>query len=56
VETRKHRLNKGSVQRERGGSGVASTIGTLYGDVVMGVLLSFDETAIFYIDLNSAPS
>jgi hypothetical protein len=39
-----------------GGSGVASTIGTLYGGVVMGVLLSFDEAAILYRDFNSAPS
>jgi hypothetical protein len=29
-----------------GGSGVTSTQGTLYGGVVMGVLLSFDEAAI----------
>ncbi len=38
---------KGIVSSEKvGGSGVASTIGTLYGGVVMGVLLSFDEAAI----------
>ncbi len=39
-----------------GGSGVTSTLGTWYGGVVMGVLLSFDEAAILYRDFNSAPS
>ncbi len=38
-----------------GGSGVTSTPGTCYGDVVMGVLLSFTEAAILYRDFNSAP-
>ncbi len=37
---------KGSDQREIGGSGVTSTLGTWYGGVVMGVLLSFNEAAI----------
>ncbi len=37
-------------------SGVASTLGTWYGGVVMGVLLSFDDAAIVYRDFNSAPS
>jgi hypothetical protein len=39
-----------------GGSGVTSTLGTWYGGVVMGVLLSFNEAAILYRDFNSAPS
>jgi hypothetical protein len=39
-----------------GGSGVTSALGTWYGGVVMGVLLSFDEAAILYRDFNSAPS
>ncbi len=39
-----------------GGSGITSALGTWYGGVVMGVLLSFDEAAILYRDLNSAPS
>ncbi len=39
-----------------GGSRVTSVLGTWYGDVVMGVLLSFDEAAILYRDFNSAPS
>ncbi len=39
-----------------GGSGVTSTLGTWYGGVVMGVLLSFYEAAILYRDFNSAPS
>jgi hypothetical protein len=39
-----------------GGSGVTSTLGTWYGGVVMGVLLSFNEAAILYSDFNSAPS
>ncbi len=39
-----------------GGSGVTSTLGTWYGGVVMGVLLSFNEAAILYRDINSAPS
>ncbi len=47
---------KGSDQREIGGSGVTSTLGTWYGGVVMGVLLSFNEAAILYRDFNSAPS
>ncbi len=38
------------------GSGVTSTLGTWYGGVVMGVLLSFNEAAILYRDFNSAPS
>ncbi len=38
-----------------GWSGVASALVTWYGGVVMGVLLSFDEAAILYRDLNSAP-
>ncbi len=39
-----------------GGPGVTSTLGTWYGGVVMGVLLSFNEAAILYRDFNSAPS
>ncbi len=39
-----------------GGSGVTSTLGTWYGGVVMGVLLSFNEAAILDRDFNSAPS
>jgi hypothetical protein len=39
-----------------GGSGVTSTLGTWYGGVVMGVLLSFNEAAILYRDFNSVPS
>jgi hypothetical protein len=39
-----------------GGSGVTSTLGTWYGSVVMGFLLSFNEAAILYKDFNSAPS
>jgi hypothetical protein len=39
-----------------GGSGLTSTLGTWYGGVVMGVLLSFDEAAILYRDFNNAPS
>ncbi len=39
-----------------GGSKVTSTLGTWYGGVVMGVLLSFNEAAILYRDFNSAPS
>ena len=39
-----------------GWSGVTSTLGTWYGGVVMGVLLSFNEAAILYRDFNSAPS
>ena len=39
-----------------GESGVASTLGTWYEGVVMGVLLPFDEAAILYRDFNSAPS
>ncbi len=39
-----------------GESGVTSTLGTWYGGVVMGVLLSFNEAAILYRDFNSAPS
>jgi hypothetical protein len=39
-----------------GWSGVASTLGTRYGGVVMGVFLSFDEAAILFRDFNSAPS
>jgi hypothetical protein len=38
------------------GSGVTSTLGTWYGGVVMGILLSFNEAAILYRDFNSAPS
>jgi hypothetical protein len=38
-----------------GGSGVISTLGTWYGSVVMGVLLTFNEAAIFYRDFNCAP-
>ncbi len=38
------------------GSGVTSTLGTWYGGVVMGVLLSFNEAAILYRDFNSALS
>ncbi len=38
------------------GSGVTSTLGTWYGGVVMGVLLSFNEAAILYRDFNSAPT
>jgi hypothetical protein len=47
---------KGSDQRENRGSGVASTLSTWYGGVVMGVLFSFNEAAILYRDFNSAPS
>ncbi len=39
-----------------GGSGVTSTLGTSYGGVVMGVLLSFNEAAILYRYFNSAMS
>ncbi len=39
-----------------GGSGVTSTLGTWYGGVVMGVLLSFNEVAILHRDFNSVPS
>jgi hypothetical protein len=39
-----------------GGSGGTSTLGTWYGGVVMGVLLSSNEAAILYRDFNSAPS
>jgi hypothetical protein len=39
-----------------GGSGVTSTLGTWYGDVVMGDLLSFNKAAILYRDFNRAPS
>jgi hypothetical protein len=39
-----------------GGSGITSALGTWYGGVVMGVLLSFDEAAILYRDINSASS
>ncbi len=39
-----------------GGYGVTSTLGTWYGGVVMGVLLSINEAAILYRDFNSAPS
>jgi hypothetical protein len=39
-----------------GWCGVASTLRTWYGGVVMGVLLSFDEAAILYRDFNSTPS
>jgi hypothetical protein len=39
-----------------GGSGVTSALGTWYGGVVMGVLLSFDEAAILSRYFNSAPS
>jgi hypothetical protein len=47
---------KGSVQREsrRVWSNI-NTIGTWYGGVVMGVLLSFNAAAILYRDFNSAP-
>ncbi len=38
-----------------GGSGVTSTLGTLWGGVVMGILLSFDEAAILYGVFNIAP-
>ena len=38
------------------GSGVTSTLGTWYGGVVMGVLLSFNVAAILYRDFSSAPS
>ncbi len=37
-----------------GGSGVISTLGTWYGGVVMGVLLTFNEAAILYRDFNCA--
>jgi hypothetical protein len=39
-----------------GGSGEISTLGTWYGGVVMGVLLTFNEAAILYRDFNCAPS
>ena len=48
---------KGSDQREI--RGVWTNINTrylVYGGVVMGVLLSFNEAAILYRDFNSAPS
>ncbi len=38
------------------GSGVTSTLGPWYGGVVTGVLLFFNEAAILYRDVNSAPS
>ncbi len=38
-----------------GGSGVTSTLGTLCGGRVMGILLSFDEAAILYGVFNIAP-
>ncbi len=38
-----------------GGSGVRSTLGTLYEGVVMGILLSFDEATILYGVLNILP-
>ncbi len=38
------------------GPGVISTLGTWYGGVVMGVLLTFNEAAILYRDFNCAPS
>jgi hypothetical protein len=36
-------------------SGVTSTLGTLYGDVVMGILLSLVEAARLYEALNISP-
>ncbi len=39
-----------------GGPGVISTLGTWYGGVVMGVLLTFSEAAILYRDFNNALS
>jgi hypothetical protein len=39
-----------------GWSGVALPLGTWYGGVVMGVLLSFDEAAFLYRVFDSAPS
>ncbi len=39
-----------------GRSGVISTLGTWYGCVVMGVLLTFNEAAILDRDFNCAPS
>ncbi len=38
------------------GSGVTSKLGTWYGGVVMGFLLSFNEAAILYRDFKSSPS
>ncbi len=45
---------KGSVQRGSR-SGVTSALGTLYGDVVMGILLSLVEAAILYEAFNISP-
>jgi hypothetical protein len=39
-----------------GVSGVTSTLVNWYGGVVMGVILFFNEAAILYRDVNSAPS
>ncbi len=39
-----------------GGSGVILILGTWYGGVVMGVLLTFNEATILYRDFNCAPS
>jgi hypothetical protein len=41
---------------EVGGPGVASTLGTWYGGVVMGDLLYLNEAAILHRDFNSALS
>ncbi len=47
---------KKACRRPYSGSGVTSALGTWYGGVVMGVILSFDEAAILYRDFKSAPS
>ncbi len=47
---------KGMSNEKVGGYGVTSALGTWYGGVAMGVLLSFNEAAILYRDFNSAPS
>jgi hypothetical protein len=58
-EQRRHKntLTLKVVSSEKvGGSRVTSTLGTWYGGVVMGILLSFNEAAILYGDFNSSPS
>ncbi len=54
IQRKKTRL-KVVTSEKIGGSGVISTLGTWYGGVVMGVLLSFNEAAILYKDFKSAP-
>ena len=51
------KLNLKVVTSEKiGESGVILTLGTWYGGVVMGVFFPFNEAAILYRDVNSAPS